>query len=211
MLRFNFFICFFFSLFFFSSRRRHTSCALVTGVQTCALPIYIAKVAFTGSTQTGRAIMAAVAPTLKRLTLELGGNDAAIVLPDADPQAIAPALFGFAFFNSGQVCAVIKRLYVHDSLYDAVCDAIAAMANGAVLGDGFDPASQFGPVQNKAQYDKVLGFIEGARQHGRTIAGGEVRRGTGYLVTLRVVRDISDGTLAEIGGECGWGGGGTYG
>jgi acyl-CoA reductase-like NAD-dependent aldehyde dehydrogenase len=155
----------------------------------------VAKVAFTGSTQTGRKIMAAVAPSLKRLTLELGGNDAAIVLPDADPKAIAPALFGLAFFNSGQVCAVIKRLYVHDSLYDAVCAEIAAIANASTLGDIGDPSLQFGPVQNRAQYEKVLGFLADARANGSIIAGGEVREGPGYFVPLTVVRDISDGTM----------------
>jgi acyl-CoA reductase-like NAD-dependent aldehyde dehydrogenase len=155
----------------------------------------VAKVAFTGSTHTGRAIMASLAPSLKRLTLELGGNDAAIVLDDADPTAIAPALFGLSFFNSGQVCAVIKRLYVHDSLYDAVCERIAAMANGAILGDGMDPATQFGPVQNRVQYEKVLGFLADARANGRIIAGGEPRNGPGFFVPLTVVRDIEDGTL----------------
>jgi acyl-CoA reductase-like NAD-dependent aldehyde dehydrogenase len=153
----------------------------------------VAKVAFTGSTQTGRAIMALVAPTLKRLTLELGGNDAAIVLPDADPKAIAPALFGLAFFNSGQVCAIIKRLYVHDSLYDAVCDEIAALANGALVGS--DPRSQFGPVQNRSQFDKVLAFLDDARANGRVIAGGGRLSGPGYYVPLTVVRDIAEGTL----------------
>ncbi|MES2258581.1 MAG: aldehyde dehydrogenase family protein [Pseudomonadota bacterium] len=155
----------------------------------------VAKVTFTGSTQTGRAIMALVAPTLKRLTLELGGNDAAIVLPDADPKAIAPALFGLAFFNSGQVCAIIKRLYVHDSLYDAVCDEIAALANSAVVGNGADAATQFGPVQNRAQYDKVLGFLDDARANGRIIAGGGRLAGPGYFVPLTVVRDIAEGTM----------------
>ena len=154
----------------------------------------VTKVAFTGSTPTGRAIMAAASPLLKRLTLELGGNDAAIVLPDADPAAIAPALFGLAFFNSGQVCAVIKRLYVHDSLYDAVCDQVAALANACPVGDGADPAVQFGPVQNRAQYDKVLAYIDNARANGRIIAGGDRRDGPGYFVPLTVVRDVSDGT-----------------
>lgn len=154
----------------------------------------VAKVAFTGSTHTGRAIMGAASASLKRLTLELGGNDAAIVLPDADIEAIAPALFGLAFFNSGQVCAVIKRLYVHDSLYDAACQAIAGMANASLVGDGADPAIQFGPIQNKAQFDKVLEFIEDARANGRIIAGGERHAGKGYFVPLTVVRDISDGT-----------------
>ncbi len=155
----------------------------------------VAKIAFTGSTQTGRVIMAAAAPSLKRLTLELGGNDAAIVLPDANPEAIAPALFGLAFFNSGQICAVIKRLYVHDSIYDAVCNAIAGIANAATLGNEGDPALQFGPVQNKAQYDKVLTFLADARAHGTIIAGGDVPDRPGYFIPLTVVRDISDGTM----------------
>jgi acyl-CoA reductase-like NAD-dependent aldehyde dehydrogenase len=155
----------------------------------------IAKVAFTGSTATGRAIMASAAPSLKRLTLELGGNDAAIVLPDANPKAIAPALFGLAFFNSGQVCAVIKRLYVHSDIYDAVCDEMAALAKGSTVGDGMDPATAFGPIQNRAQYQKVLTFLDDARANGKIIAGGERRNGPGFFVPLTIVRDISDGTL----------------
>lgn len=153
----------------------------------------VAKISFTGSTGTGRAIMAAAAPTLKRVTLELGGNDAAIVLPDADPKAVAPAIFAFAFFNSGQVCAVIKRLYVHDSLYDAVCDEIAAMANGALVAGGRNPAAQFGPIQNKMQYDKVLAYLEGSRASGTIIAGGGTIDGPGYFIPLTVVRDVSEG------------------
>lgn len=155
----------------------------------------VAKVSFTGSTQTGRLIMAAAAPTLKRLTLELGGNDAAIVLPDADPAAIAPALFGFAFFNSGQVCAVIKRLYVHDSIYDAVCEAMAAIAVAVTLGEGGDPAFQLGPLQNKAQYEKVQTFLADARANGTIIAGGNVPDRVGYFIEPTIVRDISDGTM----------------
>lgn len=155
----------------------------------------VAKVSFTGSTQTGRLIMAAAAPTLKRLTLELGGNDAAIVLPDADPAAIAPALFGFAFFNSGQVCAVIKRLYVHESIYDAVCEAMAAIAGAVTLGEGGDPALQLGPLQNKAQYEKVQTFLADARANGTIIAGGNVPDRVGYFIEPTIVRDISDGTM----------------
>ena len=82
----------------------------------------IAKVTFTGSTATGKKVMASAVDTLKRLTLELGGNDAGIVLPDADPNAIAEGLFWGAFINNGQTCACLKRLYVHDSIYDAVCE-----------------------------------------------------------------------------------------
>lgn len=153
----------------------------------------VAKISFTGSTAAGRAIMAAAAPTLKRVSLELGGNDAAIVLPDADPAAVAPGIFAFAFFNSGQVCAVIKRVYVHDTLYDALCEALAEMARNAVVAPGSDASAQFGPIQNRMQYEKVLGYIEGARADGRIIAGGEARVGPGYFVPLTVVADVSDG------------------
>ena len=154
----------------------------------------VAKISFTGSTPTGKRIMASSADTLKKLTLELGGNDAGIVLDDADPKKVAEGIFGAAFMNSGQVCAALKRLYVPDSLYDEVCSEIAELAKQAVVGDGMDPATQFGPVQNKNQYEKVLGYIEDARQHGNIIAGGEVPHGPGYFVPLTVVRDIEDGT-----------------
>ena len=162
-----------------------------TGAAMVAHPD-VAKVSFTGSTQTGKIIMRESSASLKRLTLELGGNDAAIVLPDVDPKAIAPALFGAAFFNSGQVCAIIKRLYVHDDIYDAVCEEMAALANGAAVGD--DAQSQFGPIQNKEQLDKVLGYLDEAHRSGRVIAGGKRIERPGYFVQLTVVRDIEDGT-----------------
>ncbi|NIB38379.1 aldehyde dehydrogenase family protein [Pseudomaricurvus alkylphenolicus] len=154
----------------------------------------IAKVTFTGSTPTGRKIMAAGADTLKRLTLELGGNDAGIVLDDADPKEVAPGIFATAFMNSGQVCAALKRLYVHDSIYDAVCDEIAGLAKAAVVGDGSDPRTQFGPVQNRAQYEKVCAYIADAKAHGNVIAGGTIPEGPGFILPLTVVRDIEDGT-----------------
>jgi acyl-CoA reductase-like NAD-dependent aldehyde dehydrogenase len=154
----------------------------------------IAKVSFTGSTATGRKIMASGASTLKRLTLELGGNDAAIVLDDADPAEVAPGIFATAFMNSGQVCAALKRLYVHDSIYDEVCEEVARLARSATVGDGMDSRAQYGPVQNRAQYDKVCGYIEDARVNGTIIAGGEIPEGPGYFVPLTVVRDIEDGT-----------------
>ncbi len=154
----------------------------------------IAKISFTGSTPTGKAIMASASGTLKRVTLELGGNDAAIVLDDADPEQIAAGVFGSAFLNSGQVCIALKRLYVHDSIYDQMCDEIAAMAEQAVVGDGSEPGTQFGPVQNKMQFEKVCHYIESAKNTGRIIAGGEIPDKPGYYVPLTVVRDIEDGT-----------------
>lgn len=153
----------------------------------------IAKVSFTGSTATGKRIMASSASTLKRLTLELGGNDAAVVLDDVDVKAAAEGIFNAAFINSGQVCIALKRLYVHESIYDELTAAIAELANNAVVGDGMDEASQFGPVQNKMQFEKVCHYIEDAKTHGRIIAGGEIPDRPGYFVPLTVVRDIEDG------------------
>ncbi len=154
----------------------------------------IAKVSFTGSTPTGKNIMASAAGTLKRITLELGGNDAGIVLDDADPKAIAAGIFGTAFINSGQVCIALKRLYVDEKIYDQVCEEIAVLARNAVVGDGMDPSSEFGPVQNKMQYEKVLGYIADAKANGNIIAGGDIPQTPGYFVPLTVVKDIKDGT-----------------
>lgn len=154
----------------------------------------IARVSFTGSTATGRKIMASGASTRKRLTLELGGNDAAIVLDDADPGEVAPGIFATAFLNSGQVCAALKRLYVHSSIYDEVCEEVARLARSAVVGDGMDPRTEYGPVQNLAQYKKVCSYIEDATAHGTIIAGGKLPEGPGYFVPLTVVRDIEDGS-----------------
>lgn len=154
----------------------------------------IAKVSFTGSSPTGRKIMESSAKTLKRLTLELGGNDAAIVLDDVDPKAIAEKIFGAAFINSGQVCVALKRLYVQENVYDEVCDEVSKLANAAVVGDGMDSASQFGPVQNKAQFDIVKGYIEHGRRDGVIIAGGDIPDKPGYFIPLTVVKDIKDGS-----------------
>jgi acyl-CoA reductase-like NAD-dependent aldehyde dehydrogenase len=154
----------------------------------------VAKVSFTGSTATGKKVMGSAASTLKRLTLELGGNDAAIVLDDADPKKIAPQIFNAAFFNSGQVCIAIKRLYVHENLYSSMCDELAALAERAVVGDGMDPGTQFGPLQNKMQYHKVCRLIEETRAQGTVIAGGKIEERPGYFVPITVIRDIEEGT-----------------
>jgi acyl-CoA reductase-like NAD-dependent aldehyde dehydrogenase len=153
----------------------------------------VAKVSFTGSTETGRKVMASAAGTLKRLTLELGGNDAAIVLDDIDPKALAPQLFQSAFLNAGQVCLAIKRLYVQDGVYDAVCSELAAMADAVVLDNGLQQGAQMGPLQNRAQYDKVKSLIEDSRSDGQIIAGGVVPEGPGYFIRPTIVRDIEDG------------------
>jgi len=153
----------------------------------------VAKISFTGSTPTGKAIMKSAADSMKRLTLELGGNDAAIVLDDVDPKAIAPGIFGSAFINSGQVCIALKRLYVHEAVYDELCDELAKLANDAVVGNGMEEGVQFGPVQNKAQYEKVLSYIEEGKAQGTVIAGGEAPNKPGYIIPLTVIKDLHDG------------------
>jgi acyl-CoA reductase-like NAD-dependent aldehyde dehydrogenase len=154
----------------------------------------VRKISFTGSTETGKKVMAGAAEALKRVTLELGGNDAAIVLPDVDPKETAGKIFAGAFQNSGQVCIAVKRAYVHDSIYEAMCAELARLADEAVIGDGLEQGTQFGPLQNKMQYEKVLGIIEDARSHGKVIAGGAAPEGKGYFIRPTIVRDITDGS-----------------
>jgi acyl-CoA reductase-like NAD-dependent aldehyde dehydrogenase len=155
----------------------------------------IDKISFTGSTATGAKVMAGAAATLKRVTLELGGNDAAIVLDDVDVKAVAPKLFASAFTNSGQVCIAVKRLYVPDGLYDALCAELAALADAAVVGNGLDEGTQFGPLQNRMQFERVKELLDDARQHGKVIAGGQVAGpGRGFFIRPTIVRDISDGS-----------------
>jgi len=153
----------------------------------------IRKISFTGSTATGKKVMANVAGTLKRVTLELGGNDAGIVLDDVNPKVAAPKIFEGAFMNSGQVCVAVKRLYVHESIYDQMCNELAALANAAVVGDGLEQGTKLGPLQNKMQFEKVKAILDDARKNGTVIAGGEVSD-KGYFIRPTIVRDISDGT-----------------
>jgi acyl-CoA reductase-like NAD-dependent aldehyde dehydrogenase len=154
----------------------------------------VRKVSFTGSATTGRKVMASAAATLKRLSLELGGNDAAIVLDDVDPKAAAPKIFGSAFGNNGQFCDALKRLYVHESIYDTMCSELAALADAAIVGDGLDPSTTHGPVQNKMQFDKVLEILAEAREHGTVIAGGTRPDRRGYFLRPTIIRDIAEGT-----------------
>ena len=154
----------------------------------------VAKIVFTGSTATGRKVMRSAAGTLKRLTLELGGNDAGIVLPDADPDAIAEGLFWGAFANNGQTCAALKRLYVHDSIYDATCDALVEVARAVPVGDGLDEANVLGPIQNAVQFDKVSAMVEAAKAAGaRVLIGGEADGGAGYFFPVTLLADVSEG------------------
>lgn len=153
----------------------------------------VRKISFTGSTATGQKVMASAAQTLKRITLELGGNDASIVLDDVDPKKVAPGIFEGAFQNSGQVCLAIKRLYVHESVYDDICNELATIANATVVDDGLKQGTKLGPLQNKMQYEKVKAFLDDARQNGTIIAGGAAMDRPGYFIQPTIVRDIQEG------------------
>jgi acyl-CoA reductase-like NAD-dependent aldehyde dehydrogenase len=153
----------------------------------------IDKISFTGSVATGKRVMASAAGTLKRVTLELGGNDAAIVLDDVDPKLVAKRLYFAAFVNSGQVCMAIKRIYAHESVYDALCEALAEEARNVKVGDGLDPQTQMGPIQNRKQYERVVELLNDTKRSGaRILAGGELPAGGGYFMTPAIVADISD-------------------
>jgi len=152
------------------------------------------KIVFTGSTATGKDIMYHAANNLKRLTLELGGNDAGIVLPGTDVAAVAMPIFQGAFLNMGQTCAALKRLYVHDSIYDELCDQLSNIAQQQQLGDGMDEKTTFGPVQNKKQLDIVSNLVEDARKNGaRILCGGEQVAMKGYYYPPTIIADVNDG------------------
>ncbi|MFV1590997.1 aldehyde dehydrogenase family protein [Phaeobacter sp. JH20_36] len=144
----------------------------------------IRKIVFTGSCATGEKIMASAAPTMKRLTLEMGGNDAGIVLPDADPQAIAEGLFWGAFINNGQTCAALKRLYVHEDIHDAVCAALVEFARTIPVGPGSDESSILGPLQNPMQHAKVSRLVAAARDKGQLLLGGNPGEGLFFEPTI---------------------------
>lgn len=149
----------------------------------------IAKIAFTGSTETGRHVMASAATSIKRLTLELGGNDPAIVLPDVDPKKVAPQVFWAAFQNNAQFCNAAKRIYIHEDVYDAVRDELVAYARTIVVGDGAHPDTQLGPIQNKPQFEKVTEYFDDCIANGYTFAlGGKIDTSNdGWFVPVTLV------------------------
>lgn len=154
----------------------------------------IQKIIFTGSTRTGKKVMGSSADSLKRLTLELGGNDAGIVLDDVDPASIAPGIIGGAFINNGQTCAALKRLYVHESVYDELCDELVKAVSGVPMGDGLNEENLQGPIQNKMQFDKVKSLLEDAKENGgRVLCGGDIPDAPGYFMPYTLVADVSDG------------------
>ena len=154
----------------------------------------IDKISFTGSVATGGKVMASAAGRLKRVTLELGGNDPAIVLADADLDAAAAGIAASAFANCGQICMAVKRVYVAASIHDALVEKIAAHAARDPVGPGSAPGTQMGPIQNRMQYDKVTELLAATRETpgARFETGHEQPDGPGYFVAPTVVTGLAD-------------------
>jgi acyl-CoA reductase-like NAD-dependent aldehyde dehydrogenase len=152
-------------------------------------------VSFTGSVATGKRIAAAAAPDLKRVLLELGGNDPAIVLDDADLNQVADRLFASAFTNCGQICVAVKRVYVPERLHDDYLAALADRARAARVGDGQKDDTQIGPLCNGPQRNRVSTLVADAIHHGaRVAAGGKAIDGPGYFFEPTVLSSVDDST-----------------
>ena len=150
------------------------------------------KVAFTGSTATGRAILDASKGNLKRVTLELGGKSPVLILPDADLDLAIPGAANAIFFNGGQVCVAGSRTYVHSSIYDRVVDGLAEQARALTLGHGLNPGTQMGPLVSVKQAERVEGFVHGARSAGASIiTGGERVGDVATFVTPAIVASVT--------------------
>jgi acyl-CoA reductase-like NAD-dependent aldehyde dehydrogenase len=153
----------------------------------------IDKIVFTGSIPTGKKVMGGAAQTLKRVTLELGGNDAGIILPGTNIEPLLEKLFWGCFLNAGQTCASLKRLYVQTDQYEEVVEKFAAYVAKIPVGNGLDPKNLIGPVSNRMQLDKVAAYVDDARDRGARIVTGGVRpEGPGYFYPLTVVADATD-------------------
>ncbi|MFI5758478.1 aldehyde dehydrogenase family protein [Streptomyces sp. NPDC051569] len=151
----------------------------------------IRHVTFTGSIPTGRAVAEGAAASLARVTLELGGNDAAILLEDVDVERIADRLFWAAFRNCGQVCMAVKRVYAPARLYPQVVEALAQCAKTVVVGAGLDPGSQLGPVNNAPQLERVERYTAQALADGaRAAAGGHRMDRPGYFFAPTILADV---------------------
>lgn len=157
-----------------------------------------AKISFTGSTATGRRVMESAAKDLKRITLELGGNDAAIVMPDVDIDAVAEQLFEGAFHNTAQVCVATKRLYIHADIYDVLRDRLHKLARELPVGDGAEQGNRYGPIQNEPQYRRVMALIEEARSEGLTLLEGGPVPEKGYFIPLTLVDNPPDDSRVVV-------------
>jgi acyl-CoA reductase-like NAD-dependent aldehyde dehydrogenase len=153
----------------------------------------VKKISFTGSVPTGKRVAEAAAADLKRVTLELGGNDPAIVLDDADPEKIASSLFWSSFMNAGQICTAVKRIYAPESMFDTLVAALAKIAREVKVGDGLDPDTQIGPINNAMQLERVTNLVADAKRNGAVVhAGGARIDRKGYFFAPTVLTGVGD-------------------
>ena len=153
----------------------------------------IAKIALTGSTETGRKVLRSAADNLARVTLELGGNDAGIVLPGTDIAPLVEGIFWGAFINDGQTCGALKRLYVPQRMAGEIAEALAVYASNVPMGDGLDESNVLGPLQNQAQFDKVTEYVKEALAKGaQALSGGVPSQGVGYFYPPTILAGCTD-------------------
>ncbi|OQV04848.1 hypothetical protein CLAIMM_09670 [Cladophialophora immunda] len=153
----------------------------------------IGKISFTGSSPTGKLVMQSCAKTLKRVVLELGGNDPAIVCGDVDIEKVAPKIATFAFLNSGQICLNMKRIYVHESIYQEFLTAMARHVKTMTMGNGLDSGIVLGPLQNKMQYDRVARFFDDIpKENWKAVTGGKMKDSNGYFIEPTIIDNPPD-------------------
>jgi acyl-CoA reductase-like NAD-dependent aldehyde dehydrogenase len=157
------------------------------------------RFSFTGSTGTGKKVALAAAEDLKRVTLELGGNDPSVVLEGTNVSKIAESLFWEAFRNNGQICAAVKRIYAHESIHDELVE-LATIAKSVKVGDGTVEGVRLGLINNKPQLERVVDLVDDAIAHGaRVVTGGKRMDRLGYFFEPTVLDGISDGV--RVGDE----------
>lgn len=151
----------------------------------------IDKIAFTGSTEVGRIIQESAAKTIKKVTLELGGKSPVIICEDADIEAAANIAHVAIFFNMGQCCVAGSRTMVHESIYNDYIEASVEKAKKRVVGDPFQAGTDQGPQVDKAQFDKILNYVDiGKAEGAKLVHGGARAQDVGYYVQVRINRSI---------------------
>ncbi|OAL27793.1 hypothetical protein AYO20_09646 [Fonsecaea nubica] len=147
-----------------------------------------AKISFTGSSATGKKVMESASKTLKRVTLELGGNDPAIICDDVNVDEVAPRIATLAFLNSGQICLALKRIFVHEKIFEQFRDKMVEHTKTLKLGEGFEKDVFLGPIQNSMQYERVKGFFNDIEKEQYNVAvGGKNPDGPGYFITPTII------------------------
>jgi acyl-CoA reductase-like NAD-dependent aldehyde dehydrogenase len=152
-------------------------------------------ISFTGSISTGKKVNVSAAADLKRVLLELGGNDPAIVLDDVDPVEVADVLLGRAFMNAGQICMAVKRVFVPESMHDAIVAELAVKAWALRVGNGLDDGVEMGPINNRPQFERVRALVSGAIDAGATaVTGGAPVEGEGFVYAPTILTGVAEGT-----------------